>query len=250
MTQTMSVEPFKAMVVGDVAPARHALVAVLRAGGFVAEHGDGPDNALDAIRQRDFDIALFDIESITGISARELCQQIRANGKSIGILLITGAHVEKEIVQALEAGADDYICKPFRTADLISRCHVVLHRVRANNRVEEKSLSVGDLQLDVDRRQFRKSGKIIHLTPTEFSLLTFLMKNQGTALTHSQLLRTIWGPEYGQELEYLRSYIRLLRKKIETEPSQPEYLLTEPWVGYRFTEPVSSDRAQSARRIL
>jgi DNA-binding response OmpR family regulator len=164
MTQTMSVEPFKVMVVGDVAPARHALIAVLRAGGFVAEHGEGPDNALDAIRQREFDFALFDIENITGFSARELCQQIRATGKSIGILLITGAHVEKEIVQALEAGADDYICKPFRTAaDLISRCHVVLHRVCANNRLEDKSLIIGDLQLDLDRRQFRKSGKIIHL---------------------------------------------------------------------------------------
>jgi two-component system, OmpR family, KDP operon response regulator KdpE len=194
---------------------------------------------VDAIRQRQFDLALLDIENLSGITVVEFCHQIRATGKPIGILLITGAQVEREIVQALEAGADDYITKPFRTADLISRCHVVLHRVRANNALEDNSFTIGDLQLDLDRRQLRKAGKIVHLTPTEFSLLTFLMKNQGTALTHSQLLRTIWGPEYGQELEYLRSYIRLLRKKIEAKPSQPKYLLTEPWVGYRFCEPAS-----------
>ena len=246
----MSAEPFKVMVIGDVAPARDALIAFLRAVGFAAEHGDGPDEAVSAIRQREFDLVVLDIENLVGISASELCGQIRASGKPIGILLVAAGQVEKQIVQALEAGADDYITKPFRTADLISRCHVVLHRVRANNALESNSLAVGDLHLDVGRRQLRKAGKVVHLTPTEFNLLTLLMKNQGTALTHSQLLRTIWGPEYGQELEYLRSYIRLLRKKIEAQPSQPKYLLTEPWVGYRFCEPVSSDPAKSGRRTL
>ena len=235
------VEPSKVMVIDDVAPARHALIGYLRASGFVAEQGESPEDAVGAIRVREFDLALLDTENLSGISATELCHQIRATGKPIGILVITGAHVEKEIVQALEAGADDYITKPFRTAELISRCHVVLHRVRAIPAPEENSFTVGELHLDVDRHQLRKAGKLVHLTPTEFSLLTFLMKNQGTALTHSQLLRTIWGPEYGQELEYLRSYIRLLRKKIEAQPSQPKYLLTEPWVGYRFCGPASSD---------
>jgi len=246
----MSVEPFKVMVIGDGAAARDALIAFLRAVGFAAEHGDRADEAVDRIRHREFDLAVLDIENSSGISATELCGQIRATGKPIGILLMTPTHVEKEIVGALEAGADDYITKPFRSADLISRCHVVLHRVRANNALERSSFAVGDLHLDVDRRQLRKAGQVVHLTPIEFSLLTFLMKNQGTALTHSQLLRTIWGPEYGQELEYLRSYIRLLRKKIEAQPSQPKYLLTEPWVGYRFCEPVSSDPAKSGRRTL
>jgi two-component system KDP operon response regulator KdpE len=221
----------------EVTPTRHALIAFLRAGGFAAEHGGGPGETVDAIWQGEFDLALLDTEGLSGISATELCHQIRATGKPIGILLIAGAHVEEEIVQVLEAGADDYITKPFRTVDLISRCHVVLHRVRVNNTLEENLFTIGELQLDLDRRQLRKAGKIVHLTPTEFSLLTLLMKNQGTALTHSQLLRTIWGPEYGQELEYLRSYIRLLRKKIEAKPSQPKYLLTEPWVGYRFSKP-------------
>jgi two-component system KDP operon response regulator KdpE len=246
----MSVEQFKVMIVDEVAPERQALIAFLRAGGFAAEHGEDLDDVVNVIRQRDFDLALLDVENLTSISAPELCNQIRATGKPIGILLIVGAHVEKEIVQALEAGADDYVTKPFQTGDLISRCHVVLHRIRANNALEENSFTIGELHLDLARRQLRKAGKIIHLTPIEFSLLTFLMKNHGTALTHSQLLRTIWGPEYGQELEYLRSYIRLLRKKIEVQPSQPKYLLTEPWVGYRFCEPVSLNQVKSPRRSL
>jgi len=234
----MSVEGFKVMVFGEVIPARQALVASLRASGCTAEQGDVPDQVIDGICQREFDLALLHMENLSGISAAEFCHQIRATRKPIGILLITGSQqVESEIVQALEAGADDYITKPFRTADLISRCQIVLHRIRANTALEETSFTVGDLHLDLDRRQLRKSGKIIRLTPIEFSLLTLLMKNQGTALTHTQLLRAIWGPEYGQELEYLRSYIRLLRKKIEVKPSQPKYLITEPWVGYRFCEP-------------
>src|SRR5215831_20352261 len=164
---TMSAELFKVMVMGDVAPARQALIGFLGAAGFTAEHGDASEEAFDAIRQREFDLALVDIENLSGISATELCDHIRASGMPIGILLIAGAHTERDIVQALEAGADDYITKPFRTADLIARCHVVLHRVRANNALEENSFTVGDLHLDLARRQLRKAGKVIHLTPTE-----------------------------------------------------------------------------------
>jgi len=197
----MSIEPFKVLVVDGVAPERHALITFLRADGFGLENGEDPDQVVDAIRRQDFDLVLVDIENLRGITAPELRHQVRATGKPIGILLVTGTHVEKEIVQALEAGADDNITKPFRTSELISRCHVVLHRVRADNALQESSFTVGDLKLDLDRRRLHKAGKIVHLTPTEFSLLTLLMKNQGTALTNSQLLRTIWGPEYGQELE-------------------------------------------------
>jgi DNA-binding response OmpR family regulator len=140
----MPVEPSKVMVIDDVAPARHVLIGCLRVSGFAAEHGESSEDAVDAIRKREFDLALLDIENLSGISAPELCHQIRAPGKPIGILLTTGAHVEKEIAKALEAGADDYITKPFRTADLISRCDVVLHRVRANNELEENSVTVQD----------------------------------------------------------------------------------------------------------
>ena len=102
------------------------------------------------------------------------------------------------------------------------------------------SISAGDLELDLGRRLLLKSGKVVRLAPTEFNLLAFLMKNQGVPLTHAKLLRTIWGPEYGEELEYLRSYVRSLRKKIENDPAHPRYLVTEPWLGYRFCSPSKS----------
>lgn len=238
-------ETFNVLVMEQASAARCVLLASLEASGFAATQAHNPDETVDAIREGQFDLVLLDIEHLPAMSSVELCHQIRANAETIGILLMAAPHFEKQIVQALEAGADDYITKPFRTAELISRCHVVLHRTRAGNLAEESLVVVGNLQLDLDRRQFRKAGKVVHLTPTEFNLLTFLMKNQGTALTHSQLLRTIWGPEYGQELEYLRAYIRQLRKKIEEKPSQPKYLLTEPWVGYRFCGPASFDEAAS-----
>jgi DNA-binding response OmpR family regulator len=155
----MAAEPSKVMVIDDVAPAPHALIGCLRVSGSAAEHSESTEDAVNSIRKREFDLALLDIENLSGISAPELCHQIRATGKPIGILLITGAHVEKEIVQALEASADDYITKPFRTADLISRCHVVLHRVHANNELEENSFTVGDLHLDLARRQLRKATR-------------------------------------------------------------------------------------------
>jgi two-component system, OmpR family, KDP operon response regulator KdpE len=149
------------------------------------------------------------------------------------------------MVQALEAGADDYVTKPFRLGELTARCRAVLRRVHAGNAAGEVSISAGDLELDLNRRLLRKAGKVVHLTPTEFNLLAFLMKNQGIPLNHAKLLRTIWGPEYGEELEYLRSYVRLLRKKIENDPAQPKYLVTEPWLGYRFCSPSTSDCSPS-----
>ena len=239
-------EAFKVLIMEDATRARTVPVASLSAGGFAAEtvsnHGEG----LDALRKHRYDIVLLDVESLPGTETGNLCRSIRALAQPIGILLLMAPHVEEEIVLGIQAGADDYITKPFRLAELISRCRVVLHRSRAGKAVEASSFTVGDLQLDLDRRQFRKAGKIVRLSPIEFSLLAFLMQNRGTALTHAQLLRAIWGPEYGQELEYLRSYIRLLRKKIETKPSQPEYLLTEPWVGYRLCGPASFDHVGSA----
>jgi two-component system KDP operon response regulator KdpE len=102
-------------------------------------------------------------------------------------------------------------------------------------------LRTGDLEIDFDRRQLRRAGELVHLTPKEFDLLALLMRNHGMPLTHAKLLRTIWGDEYGGELEYLRTYVRTLRKKIENNPAQPKYILTEPWVGYRFRDPTDAD---------
>jgi two-component system KDP operon response regulator KdpE len=116
----------------------------------------------------------------------------------------------------------------------------VFRRTQALGVTEPVILSIGNLKIDLDRRMLWKGHKEIHLSRKEFDLIAFLMKNQGAPLTHARLLRAVWGPEYGNELEYLRSYVRMVRKKIEDDPARPEYLLTEPWVGYRFCNSADS----------
>jgi two-component system KDP operon response regulator KdpE len=163
--------------------------------------------------------------------------------------MVTVREAEKDIMKALEIGADDYIIKPFRLGELQARCHAVLRRIHRGEATEEGLISAGELELDFSRHELRKRGRVVRLTPTEFNLLAFLMKHQGLPVTHAKILGTIWGPEYGNEVEYLRSYIRMLRKKIENDPAHPKYLLTEPWLGYRFSIPTASGvrRAKNAK---
>ena len=141
----------------------------------------------------------------------------------------------------LEAGADDYVTKPFRLRELLARMRAVLRRTGAEGAGHAAILRAGDLELEVERRLLRKAGREIYLSPKEFDLLVFLMEHPNIPLTHARILRTLWGPEYGKEAEYLRTYIKTLRKKIEDDPAEPEYLLTEPWVGYRFRDPADPE---------
>jgi two-component system KDP operon response regulator KdpE len=167
----------------------------------------------------------------------ETCREVRAFLPRIGIVMITVRDSEGDMVKALEAGADDYLTKPVRFRELVARLRAVSRRLHAEDAAELLVLRVGDLELDVNRRLLYRGGEFVHLTPTEFHLLALLMRNQGCLVTHAQLLRSIWGPEYGTELDYLRSYVKALRKKIEENPARPKYLLTEPWVGYRLCNP-------------
>jgi two-component system KDP operon response regulator KdpE len=155
--------------------------------------------------------------------------------------MVTVRDSENDKVDALEAGADDYVTKPFRLRELVARLRAVLRRTQARDAARPVVLTAGDLEIDVERHLLRKAGQPVHLAPKEFELLAFMMQNQGMPLTHARLLRSVWGLEYGNELEYLRSYVKMLRKKIEREPAKPEYILTEPWVGYRFRNPSDPD---------
>jgi len=126
----------------------------------------------------------------------------------------------------------------------------VLRRLDANSATQPAVIRVDALEMDIEGHCLRKAGNLIHLTPTEFELLALLMRNQGVPVTHAKLLRTIWGPEYGTELEYLRSYVRTLRKKIEDDATRPKYILTEPWVGYRFCNPSDPDSPSTGNESL
>ena len=226
---------FSVLVVDDEPPLRKVLNTTLSARGFAVEEAGSAERALGVARQRHFDLVLLDI-NMPGLGGIEACRRFRALSSKVGIVMVTVREAEEDMVEALEAGADDYITKPFRFGELVARLHAVLRRSGPDHACGAV-LQAGDLEIDFQRRLLRRAGQEVHLTPTEFDLLALLMKNQGALLPHAKLLRTIWGPNYGDELEYLRTYVRTLRKKIEDDPAQPKYILTEPWVGYRFHNP-------------
>jgi two-component system, OmpR family, KDP operon response regulator KdpE len=228
------------LVVDDETSLRQALRTSLTASGFAVEEARTGEEAVEIVREHSFDLVLLDI-NMRGISGVEACRRIRAFAPQMGIVMVTVRDSEDDKVRALEAGADDYITKPFLLRELVARLRAVLRRMGGANGTSDTVLHAGALELDLDHHILRRLGEEIHLSPKEFELLAFLMKNKDVPLTHIKLLRTIWGAEYGNELEYLRSYIRMLRKKIESDPAKPEYILTEPWVGYRFSNPADPD---------
>lgn len=231
--------PFHLLLADDEAALRVALRSSLTASGFaVTEARDGTE-ALRSVRERAFDVVLLDM-NMPGGGGLEACRKIRSIAPQTGIMMITVRDSENDKVEALEAGADDYVTKPFQFGELTARLRAVLRRIRAREAGPATNLTAGELEIDLARHVLRRAGQPVHLAPKEFELLTFMMQNQGVPLTHARLLASVWGPEYGNELEYLRSYVKALRKKIEHDPSNPEYILTEPWIGYRFQDPTSS----------
>jgi two-component system KDP operon response regulator KdpE len=236
----MSSKPVRILIVDDEPAMRRALRASLSASKFVVEEAQDGEAALAIVRQQPVDLVLLDIQ-MPGMGGIEACRRIRFLSPHAGIVMITVSDSIDEKIQTLEAGADDYVTKPFLFRELLARLRAILRRTGGSPRVGCAVLRAGALELDIGSRTLRKSGVEIHLSPIEFDLLSMLMQNVGASIEHSRLLRAIWGPEYGAELEYLRTYVRLLRKKIETNPANPEYILTEPWVGYRFRDPSHTD---------
>jgi two-component system KDP operon response regulator KdpE len=228
--------PLHVLVVDDEPALRKVFRTSLTANGFVIAEARTGEEAVEILPQQPFDLVLLDI-NMPGIGGVEACREIRALAPKIGILMVTVRDAENDMVRALEAGADDYVTKPVRFRELVARMRAVLRRIEADSATQPAVIRVADLEIDLEGHCLRKAGTQIHLTPTEFDLLAFLMRHQGTPVTHAKLLRAIWGPEYGTELDYLRSYVRTLRKKIEDDAARPKYILTEPWVGYRFCDP-------------
>jgi two-component system KDP operon response regulator KdpE len=171
-----------------------------------------------------------------GIDGIETCRAIRRLAPRLPILMLTVRDNPDDKIDALDAGADDYVTKPFHVGELMARVRSAVRRSQATQENQNAVINIGDIELDSERRLVRKSGNLIHLTPKEFDLLRCLMLQPGKPLTHERLLTSVWGTEYGNEFEYLRTFVRQLRKKLEDDPSDPEYILTDPYIGYRFRE--------------
>jgi two-component system, OmpR family, KDP operon response regulator KdpE len=241
----MSSKPVRVLVVDNDVAMRRALRGSLTAQGYLITEARSGEEALEEMGQRPVDLVLLDIE-MPGIGGMETCRRLRVMAPQAGLVMVTVCDSEEDKIRALEAGADDYVTKPFSFRDLLARLRAIARRLGVGQSAGGAVLRVGDLELDVDRRILRRAGEEVHLSPTEFSLLSYLMQHANTAIEHGKLLRAIWGPEYGSELEYLRTYIKRLRKKIEHDAINPEYLLTVPWLGYRFCDPSDAGTSLAA----
>jgi len=183
--------------------------------------------------------------NMPGMGGIETCREIR-RGSSAPIIILTVRSAERDKVLALDAGADDYVVKPFGIEELLARIRASLRRHAQGEALEP--LHSKELSIDFERRQVIACGKEVHLTPKEYEVLKLLVVNQGKPLTHRRLLQSVWGPDYGDETENLRVVINQLRKKIEADPAHPKLLLTEPWVGYRFQPPRTAATKAGGRK--
>lgn len=218
----------KILVVDDEPAIRQALHSTLTPLGFNVQEASGADKALSLFRRQQYDVVLLDI-NMPGVGGIEACRAFRRLSRRLPILMLTVRDCTGEKIEAFDAGADDYVTKPFHVGELIARIRAAVRRSQ-----EDGVIAIGDIELDVDHRLVRKGGADIHLTPKEFDLLHCLMSHAGKPLAHGYLLTTVWGSEYGEEAEYLRTFMRQLRKKLEGDPSKPEYLVTHSHFGYRF----------------
>ena len=226
------------LVVDDELSIRRALHTTLHKLGFKTVEAARGEEALSLVRANSFDAVLLDI-NMPGMTGIDTCRNMRRFSPRIPILMLTVRDSEDDKVEALDAGADDYVTKPFQLRELTARIRAAMRWAKApiaHEDQEAPALHIGDIELDPVRRSVKKAGRAIHLTPKEFELTHQLMSYAGRPIPHSRLLNSVWGPEYGGELEYLRTFMHQLRKKLEDDPTNPRYLLTDPHVGYRFIE--------------
>jgi two-component system, OmpR family, KDP operon response regulator KdpE len=234
----------KILIVDDEPQIRRVLRTTLSSQGYTVAEARTGDEALEHIRNERPDLILLDV-NMPGISGLETCREIRSSS-DIPIIMLTVRSSEHDKVQALDAGADDYVTKPFGSEELMARIRAGLRRAAPTESLPP--FVSADLKIDFEKRAVSLKGEFVRLTPKEFELLRHLVANQGKAQGHRRLLQAVWGPDYGEETEYLRVFINQLRKKIEPDPKHPRYIHTEPWVGYRFDPPVEKSRPSRSEK--
>jgi two-component system KDP operon response regulator KdpE len=230
------------LLVDDEPAIQRSVGPLLRSRGYeVAAAGTGAD-ALKRFAEQPPDLVVLDL-GLPDLEGTEVCRRMRAISQ-VPIVVLSARGAESDKVNALDLGADDYVTKPFGPEELLARIRVALRRVMSEDRTETGHFRAGDLLIDYDRRRVLRREAEIRLTPKEFELLSFLARNHDRVLTHRAILKEIWGPNAVEQPEHLWTLVAQLRKKIEPDPAHPQYLLSEPWVGYRFS---TGERGNSTR---
>jgi len=221
------------LVVDDDPQIRRAMKATLTSRGYEVSDSRTGEEALEKVRAETFDLVLLDV-NMPGMGGIETCGLIRS-GSEIAIIMLTVSSSEKDKVEALDAGADDYVTKPFSMPELLARIRATLRRLpQAPDDSSLRQLAAEGVSIDLSSRQVTVNGRTSRLTAKEFDLLSYFLVRPNKTIAHRELLQAIWGPDYGEELEYLRVFVNRLRKKIELDPSKPRFLVTDAWAGYRF----------------
>jgi two-component system, OmpR family, KDP operon response regulator KdpE len=224
------------LVIDDDPQIRRAMRASLTAHGYQVTDARTGEEGLEELRSAGFDLVLLDM-NMPGMGGIETCRLIRS-GSEVAIIMLTVSNAEKDKVGALDAGADDYVTKPFSMPELLARIRATLRRLpQPPDSTELRQLASHGVEIDLSSRQITVRGRTSHLTAKEFDLLSYLLARPNKTITHRELLQAVWGPDYGDELEYLRVFVNRLRKKIEPDPSKPQFIVTETWSGYRFHLP-------------
>ena len=226
--------PAQILLVDDEVAIQRAMTPLLRSRGYAVTVAGTGREAVEAFERERPDLVILDL-GLPDMDGSEVCRQVRERADT-PILILSARGAEKDKVAALDQGADDYVTKPFGPDELMARVRAALRRSLGREGTLYGQLTRGDLTIDFDRRRVQRGGLEIRLTPREFELLTLLVTHAGRVLTHRTILKAIWGTHSVDQPEHLRVLMGQLRKKIEPDPANPRYLLTEPWVGYRFAD--------------
>jgi two-component system, OmpR family, KDP operon response regulator KdpE len=230
------------LLVDDEPQIRRVLQTTLCEAGYVVILAKNGQEGIDTVVREHPDLVLLDI-NLPDMSGFDCCKMMRVSFAG-PILMVTVRNSVRDKIDALDAGADDYIVKPFAMGELLARVRAALRRSSADEPLPR--IETSELTVDLEMRMVNVRGNSVHLTPKEFDVLRLLITQQGRPVTHRKILQIVWGPEYGEETEPVRVVIKQLRRKIEKHPAHPRYILTEPWVGYKFQLP--TDTLERRRR--
>ncbi len=222
----------KILIVDDEPQIRRVMKTALSAEGYFVDEAKSALESFDKLRQDRFDVVLLDV-NMPGLSGLEACPDIRRNS-DIAIIMLTVRNSERDKIAALDAGADDYVTKPFSMPELLARIRAHLRRVPFSTANGPQVIRFGNIEVNLPTRHVVVGGRDVRFTPKEFDLLHYLVSHPNVTIPRGKLLQAVWGPDYGNEIEYLHVFVNQIRKKIEPDPSNPRHLLTELRTGYRF----------------